>query len=274
MKPVGCGRALLGLFVAMLALAPPARAHGPPARVWINGEDIDGPPPHPRIIPGGFGVSVWPASVSATVDSNGPTGAVSGATKSSTANNFTLFAARGLFQFEVDALGVELTNSSDIQFGTPVFRSGAFLTITDVAVRGWRQMHAWPTPYGQYKLDLGLRLTNAKRELSDGVSNTSGTQFILSPEVCLRGHSVLSENWLFNSRFSYASNFSSANGERTLEFKADLDYAFWNTVDNAQYITLGVRYLRSDIGFTDQNGGLATFHVTAVGPEIAYRREF
>jgi hypothetical protein len=265
--------ALLMLVVGWLAVLP-AHAEGPPARVWINGEDVDGPPPRPRIIPGGFGVSLWPATVTATVETGGSTGAVTGSTKSGTAMNGTLFAARGLFQFEVDALGVKLSNSDDIQFDGNVYRTGAFLSINDIAVRAWRQMHAWPTPYGQYKLDLGLRLTNAKRELSDDVNTSTGNQFILSPEICLRGHSVLAERWLFNSRISYANNFTPANGERTLEIRADLDYAFWSTIDNAQYITLGFRYLASDIGFTDSTGAQATFRVTAVGPEISYRREF
>jgi hypothetical protein len=258
-------------------LRPPSGAP-PPARVWIDGHDIDGPPPGPYRLPGFLGGSVWPTGVRSAVRARAPGAAATtqGSLNAITGINGTVAGRLGLYSAELDVFSLNQTVGDAIVFGGTGFAAGSSLSQNDVVLRAARQMEWWKTPWGQYNASLGLRLTSAARTADAGAGGASTrlSRLFIGPEVTLAGRWVMADFLGVHARVSYATTASTGEGERALEGQVMLNYHLLATDGFLHDVGLGFRVLSVSLGFADAAGNISRITNVYIGPEVAYAGRF
>lgn len=266
----------IGFWIVLAAatLSGAARAHGPgpPARVWVDGHDIDGPPPGPVHVPRHLGFSVWPTNVRTRIKAlSGATAPDIAATDSVTGVNATVFGRSGFWWGELDLFTLDQTTSDPLVLGGTTFTPGAALTQNDVVARVAREIHRFELPWGFYLVDAGIRFTMANRTLADAGVEFDDVRMLLSPEILIRGRHVFDETFALHTRSSFATDGGGSDSETSVEFQATLNYHVIETPYAVHDLGIGLRYLSQKIGYTDDATLVKTVYRNIyLGPEISY----
>jgi hypothetical protein len=257
-------------FLLVLALAAPVCAHGPPARVWIDGHDIDGPPPGPVHVPKHFGATLWPTNVSTRIRALDAINArqIAG-TDGVTGINATVFGRKGFWSGELDVFTLDQVTADPLILGGTTFAPGAALTQSDIVIRAAREIHRFHLPWGLYLVDLGLRVTMANRTLADAGNEADDTRMFLSPEILLRHRHVFDDTYALHTRSSFATDGGGQSSETSVEFQAFLNYHVFETPYADHDLQIGFRYLNQRIQFTDEVTQ-SVYRNVYLGPEIGY----
>lgn len=265
-----------GFFVLAIALvlpsAAPAHGPGPPAHVFIDGHDIDGPPPGPEHVPMHLGLSIWPTGVSTKIRAERTArAATESGVESAVGINASVFAHHGYYSAQLDVFQLEEATTDPFVLGGTAFAPGAALSQLTVAARASREIFRFDTSWAHYHLDFGFRYTLAAVTFEGGTLQQARNSGFLSPELILHSITVLDERSAFHSRTSIATNGATTGRETAVEFSAGLNYRLFETPWSVHDISIGVRGLTSKLGFTDQGTGQETTITNVyLGPELGY----
>lgn len=259
-----------GLF--LLVLVAPVFA-GRPARVWIDGHDIDGPPPGPEPVPQWIGGSIWGALASSKLKAQ-RTGAAATTTNLEDVGtiNASVFGHYGYWWGQLDILRLERKSLDSFVLDGAGFGAGATLGSAIVVTRAAREMFRFDMPWGShYHIDFGLRYTLSGFSISNGVDRQSRNQGFLCPEVSLIGVTVLDRQHAIHTRTSIASNGASTGRETSIEFAITYNNRILETPDSMHDVSIGIRGLSTKLGFTDKaTGQETTSDENYFGPELSY----
>lgn len=265
------GRLLRGGFFLLMLVAPALA--GAPAKVWIDGHDIDGPPPGPEHVPTYLGGSIWGALASSKVkaERTGEAAAITNLEDVSTVNA-TVRAHRGYWWAQLDILRLEQETESPFVLDGAGFAAGATLGSAIVVTRAAREMARFDMPWGtHYHVDLGLRYTLSGFSIGNGVDRRSRNEGFLCPEVTLVGVKVIDPERAIHTRTSFASNGATTGKETSLEFSITYNTRILETPDSMHDVSIGIRGLSTELGFTDKaTGQETTFDEDYLGPELSY----
>lgn len=264
-----------GFFVGLLFLMVPgqAAAHGPPARVWIDGRDIDGPPPGPQHVPVHLGFSLWPTGVASRIRAErAGVAAVETRLQSVTGINASVFAHHGFYTAQLDVFQLEQATEEPFVLGGTAFAPGANLSQLDVVARAWREIFRCDMPWGgHYHLDFGFRYTRAGSRFAGGGQDQTRNSGFLAPELVLQGVKRLDGRSAIHSRTCFASNGATSGRETSVEFALSVNTHLFETPWSAHDVSIGVRGLTTSLGFTDTGTGQeTTLTNTYLGPELTY----
>lgn len=264
-----------GFFVVLVAGLMPAwaAAHGVPARVWIDGHDVDGPPPGPEHVPIYLGVSLWPTGVASKIRAE-RTGEAAADTrlKSITGINASVFGHHGFYSAEFDVFQMEEATADPFTLAGATFTPGAKLSQLDVAARAWREIYRFDALWGtHYHLDFGFRYTLANSSFVGGTLERTRDSGFLCPELVLQGVRPLDNRSALHTRTSFASNGATTGRETSVEFAVSMNTHLFQTAESVHDLSIGVRGLTTRLGFTDTSTGQeTTISNTYLGPELSY----
>lgn len=263
-----------GFFVALIAALAPALAHaGAPAKVWINGNDIDGPPPGPEHVPQHLGIAFWPVSATSKIKAQ-RTGAATATTRleDEMGVNASLFAHHGYWWGQVDILRLEQATRDPFVLAGTGFASGATLGQAAVVTRVAREMVRFDMPWGaHYHADFGFRYTLTGFSVGNGTERQSRNQGFLSPEVSLVGVKPCSDRSAIHTRTSIATNGASTGRETSIDWAITYNTHVYESAEGVHDVAIGLRGLTSTLGYTDKGTGQeTTFKDSYLGPELSY----
>jgi hypothetical protein len=160
-------------------------------------------------------------------------------------------------------------------FGGATLLPGAVLKQSDVVLRGSREISRYETSFGHYRLDLGLRTTSASRTVSQAGLELTGSHFIISPEISVRGRWIVDGQTGIHARLSYATSSTGAKGETALEGLVAINYHWLRTHSYQSDVSMGYRFLAVKLGFPDEiTGSSSTFENLYAGPELSLTQRF
>ena len=266
---------LLLLALALLARVDGVLAFGEPppvARVFIDGEDVDGPPPGPTRVPGYLGASLWPVAISTTIHAQTPgVGGVDSGVKSATGVNASVYLHEGYFSAEVNVIQTSQSLSDPYTLAGTTFAAGSAFKQTDIVVRGSRELYRFDMPWAHYHIDAGLRYTLGQASFDNaGLSTVRNTGY-LSPEILFHGVHAFDDTFALHTRSSFAVNGASSARELSWEFAAFVNYHLFETDQGVHDAAVGLRLASTSLGFTDSTTAQeTTLKNTFLGPEFTY----
>lgn len=256
-------------FLCVLALVAPACAHEP-ARVWIDGHDIDGPPPGPVHVPKHFGASLWPTNVRSRIRAlDGVNPRQIASTDGVTGINATVFGRNGFWSGELDVFTLDQTTADPLILGGTTFAPGTALAQNDFVLRAAREIHRFHMPWGLYLVDAGLRVTMANRTLADAGNENDDARLLVAPEILIRHRHVFDDSYALHTRSSFATDGGGQTSETSVELQAFLNYHVFETPYAQHDLSIGVRYLNQRIAFSD-GATQMVYRNVYLGPELSY----
>jgi len=244
----------------------------PVARVFVDGEDVDGPPPGPTHIPGWLGASLWPVAVSTTIHANTPgIGPVDTGVKSATGVNASVYLHQGYYSAALDAIQTSQSLTNPYTLAGTTFAAGSAFKQTDIVVRGSRELYRFDMPWAHYHVDAGLRYTLGQASFDNAGLATVRTTGYLSPELLFSSVHAFDDTFALHTRSSVALNGATSSRELSWEFAAFLNYHLFETDQGVHDAAVGVRFASYTLSFTDTTTAQeTTLKNTFLGPEFTY----